>query len=126
MKDAFELKRLGELYLEKGDYETAAMLIRRAIDVEENLTPNSIALAEDLFNYGLLCSALGKRSEAQSSLLRAWKIERSVLGSMHPETLETFRTLSETYQEEQEENRVTAEFFYSGATQKVSGQPMKH
>jgi hypothetical protein len=45
---------------------------------------------------------------------------------MHPETLETFRTLSETYQEEQEENRVTAEFFYSGATQKVSGQPMKH
>lgn len=124
MKDAFELKRLGELYLEKGDYETAEMLIRRALTIEEMKAPNSVALAEDLYNYGLLCSAMGNKTEAQNSLMKAWKIERTILGPMHPDTMETFRTLTELYHEE--ENSVTTEFFYSAPRQLASGLFAQH
>jgi Tfp pilus assembly protein PilF len=124
MKDAFELKQLGESYLEKGDYETAEMLIRRAISIEEHTAPNTVALAEDLFNFGLLCCAMGKVDEAQQNLMRAWKIERAILGPLHPETLETFRTLTEIYQHE--ENTVTTDFFYSAPKQSAAGALVLH
>jgi tetratricopeptide (TPR) repeat protein len=110
MKNAFELKRLGELYLEKGDYDTAEMLFRRAVSIDEAEAPNSVTLAEDFYNLGLLLSATNKLCEAQTMLMKAWKIERSVLGPMHPETLETFKTMSEIYHEE--ENSITTDFFY--------------
>ncbi|HEY9684421.1 MAG TPA: tetratricopeptide repeat protein [Oculatellaceae cyanobacterium] len=124
MKNAFELKRLGELYLEKGDYETAEMLFRRAISIEEVQTPNSVALAEDFYNLGLLLSVSNKKSEAQSMLMKAWKIERSILGPMHPETVETFKTMTEI--DNEEEDSVTTEFFYYAPRQSSSGARALH
>ena len=124
MKNSFELKRLGELYLERGDYETAEMLIRRAISIEERQAPNTVALAEDLYNFGLLLSALGNKNDAQHQLMKAWKIERTILGPMHPDTMETFRTLTEIYHEE--ENKVTTDFFYSAPRQTSTGALALH
>ncbi len=124
MKNSFELKRLGEQYLERGDYDTAEMLIRRAIEIEESKTPNTVALAEDLYNFGLLLSAQGNKVEAQHQLMKAWKIERTILGPMHPDTVETFKTLTEIYKEE--ENSVTTEFFYSAPHQTASGAFARH
>jgi tetratricopeptide (TPR) repeat protein len=124
MKNAFELKRLGELYLEKGDYDTAEMLFRRAISIEEVQAPNSVALAEDFYNLGLLLSVSNKNCEAQSLLMKAWKIERDILGPMHPETLETFKTMTEIYHEE--EDSVTTDFFYYAPRQSASGARAMH
>jgi tetratricopeptide (TPR) repeat protein len=124
MKDVYELKRLGELYLEKGDYHAAEMLFRRAISVEELRAPNTVSLAQDLYNYGLVCSVLGNLKDAQNSLMRAWSIERTILGPMHPETLETLRTLTEIYNEQ--ENTVTSEFFFFVPPQTADGSVAYH
>ena len=124
MKNAFELKRLGELYLDRGDYETAEMLLSAAINVEVSQAPISVALAEDLYNLGLLLSIIGKRNKDQHNLLKSWKIECSLLGAMHPTTLETFRTLTEIYQDE--ENTATPEVFNSSGRHSVRGSIMQH
>jgi tetratricopeptide (TPR) repeat protein len=97
MKDSVQLKRLGEMYVEQGDLESAELLFRKALNVDELLVPDTVALAEDLYNLGLLCYALDNHSEAKSFLVRAWKIERVLLGDMHTETLATFNVLSEIH-----------------------------
>lgn len=124
MKDVYELKRLGELYLEKGDYQTAEMLFRKAIGVEEMRAPNTVSLAQDLYNYGLICSALGNLRDAQNSLMRAWSIERTILGPMHPETMETLKSLTDIYNEE--ENQVTSDFFFFVPPHKAAGDVAYH
>jgi tetratricopeptide (TPR) repeat protein len=97
MKDSVQLKRLGEMYVEQGDLESAELLFRKALSIDELLVPDTVALAEDLYNLGLLCYALDNHSEATNFLMRAWKIERIVLGDMHAETLSTFNVLSEIH-----------------------------
>src|ERR1700733_4704926 len=75
MKDSVQLKRLGEMYVEQGDLESAELLFRKALSADEVSAPDTMALAEDLYNLGLLCYALDNHSEATSFLMRAWKIE---------------------------------------------------
>ena len=97
MQDALELKRLGEMYVEQGDYESAELLFRRVVGIVEEVAPDSVALSEDLYNLGLLCSALEKHVEARAFLMRAWEIERNLLGDFHAETLKTFNALNEVF-----------------------------
>jgi tetratricopeptide (TPR) repeat protein len=97
MKDSFQLKRLGEMYIEQGDLESAELLLRKALSIDELLVPDTVALAEDLFNLGLLCYSMDNHSEATDFLMKAWKIERSLLGDLHSETLNTFNVLSEIH-----------------------------
>ena len=66
MQDALELKKLGEMYVEQGDYESAELLFRKVVGIDEQLAPDSVALSEDLYNLGLLCSALEKHVEARA------------------------------------------------------------
>lgn len=101
MKDSFQLKRLGDTYVELGDLESAELLYRKALSIDEVLVPDTIPLAEDLYNLGLVCYALENYLEATNFLLRAWKIERRLLGDMHMETLNTFNLLSEIHSEEE-------------------------
>jgi tetratricopeptide (TPR) repeat protein len=97
MQDALELKRLGEMYVEQGDYESAELLFRKVVGIDEQYAPDSVALSEDLYNLGLLCSALEKNVEARAFLMRAWEIERTLLGDSHAETLKTFNALNEVF-----------------------------
>lgn len=93
-----ELKRLGEMYEEQGDYESAELLFRNALSMnEKQLGEDHPNIAVDLHNLGLLCYALEKYNDAETFLMRAWAIERRVLGPMHQETLATLEALSELY-----------------------------
>lgn len=97
MQDALELKRLGEMYVEAGDYESAELLFRKLVGIDEQFAPDSVALSEDLYNLGLLCSALDKNAEARAFLTRAWEIERALLGDSHAETIKTRNALNEVF-----------------------------
>jgi tetratricopeptide (TPR) repeat protein len=98
MKAAAELKILGDQYEERGDYESAELLFRRALfDQEQSLGEEHPTLALDLYNLGLLCYALEKFADAETFLMRAWMIERKSHGPMHPDTLATLEALNELY-----------------------------
>ncbi|MGH9550511.1 MAG: tetratricopeptide repeat protein [Terriglobales bacterium] len=98
MKQVAELRRLGDLYEDRGDYESAELLFRKALSVQEQeLGEEHPLLAPDLYNLGLLCYALEKFNDAETFLMRAWAIERTSFGPMHPETLATLEALSELY-----------------------------
>jgi tetratricopeptide (TPR) repeat protein len=93
-----ELKRLGDHYEELGDYESAELLFRNALTVQESeVGEEHQSLAVDLYNLGLLCYSLEKYNDAETFLMRAWAIERRCLGPMHPNTLATLEALSELY-----------------------------
>src|SRR5580658_9966738 len=96
--NVIELKRLGDQYEEQGDYESAELLFRKAVSVQEQeVGEEHPSLTVDLYNLGLLCFALGKYYDSESFLMRAWSIERTHLGPMHHQTLATLEALSEVY-----------------------------
>jgi tetratricopeptide (TPR) repeat protein len=98
MTPAAELKLLGDQYEERGDYESAELLFRRALsDQEARLGEDHPSLALDLYNLGLLCYAMEKFGDAETFLMRAWMIERKLYGPVHPQTLATLEALNELY-----------------------------
>lgn len=106
MKRARELKRLGNSYEERGDYESAELLFRKALSMQEKQLGNEHpSIASDLYNLGLLCYALQKYNDAELFLMRAWAIERKSLGLMHPETLSTLEALSEIHYDPERSSR---------------------
>ncbi len=113
MKDSAQLKRLGEMYIEQGDYESAELIMTKALTIDELSAPDTVALAEDLYNLGLLCCAMNKLSAARDYLIRSWKIERSQLGDIHPITLTTFNALSDIYRTQ--ESLLNEGRFYAAA-----------
>jgi len=104
--NAIELKRLGDHYEELGDYESAELLFRSALKVQEReVGEEHASLAIDLYNLGLLCYSLEKYNDAETFLMRAWAIERRCFGPMHPNTLASLEALSDLYHDS---NRNTA------------------
>jgi tetratricopeptide (TPR) repeat protein len=93
-----KLKQLGDHYEEMGDYESAELLFRRALAVQEKeVGEDHPSLAVDLYNLGLLCYAQSKFLDAETMLTRAWAIELNSFGPVHPETVATLDALSEIY-----------------------------
>lgn len=96
--NVIELKKLGDTYEEQGDYESAELIYRRALAIQEKeLGEEHPTLSVDLYNLGLLCYAMQRYTEAEVFLMRAWAIERTHFGPMHHETLATLEALSELY-----------------------------
>jgi tetratricopeptide (TPR) repeat protein len=96
--NAIDLRRLGDQYEEHGDYESAELLFRKSLALLElEYGEEHPSIAMDLYNLGLLCHSLGKFDDAETMLMRAWSIERTCFGPMHPETLATLEALSDIY-----------------------------
>jgi tetratricopeptide (TPR) repeat protein len=120
-----KMKQLGDHYEAIGDYENAELLFRRALAVQEReVGEDHPSLAIDLYNLGLLCYAQSKFLDAETMLTRAWAIERSTFGPVHPETMATLDALSEVYYDA---NR-NVEMEYRGMTSAPLpyGQPTRH
>jgi tetratricopeptide (TPR) repeat protein len=127
MKSASQLKSMGEWYEENGDYESAELMLRSAILMEEQLVgEDSLELVTDLHNLGLLCYALEKYEEAEALLRRAWMIETQKLGPMHPDTLATLNAISDLSCDWQKEGDGKGKYFAFPISQTKNGSRVYH
>ena len=80
--------RLGRLYVERPDYETALEWAQRAVELAERVfgsdDPRTLATVN---NLGYLLASQGDRDGAERLFIRILKTRERLLGPDHPETL---------------------------------------
>jgi serine/threonine-protein kinase len=89
------LSLLGGLYTGIGRYEAADTLLERALEVQRRLHPGDNAdLAATMARRGRLLTARGEHREAEAHLRTALRMNRSLFGPRHPESLRAQRDLA--------------------------------
>lgn len=92
---------LYESHAERGDYQSAQQLLTQIVARKERLLGRAHPeLAEDLYELGLLASALDRLPIAREFLKRALGIQSKFLGLGHQDVLETLRALQEISEEQ--------------------------
>lgn len=85
------LNNLGALRADTGYYEESAKLFRRALALSEAHQPESAEVAAILSNLSATAIERGKFREAERYLLRAMRIQSSVLAADHPASIAVAR-----------------------------------
>jgi hypothetical protein len=92
---------LGILYLERGDYERAEALLKRALAIREKaLGPEHPDVARSLNNLATLYFRLRRLEEDEAAIKRALSILQRILPAGHPDIATVLNNLAELYEAE--------------------------
>ncbi|MDX2041496.1 MAG: tetratricopeptide repeat protein [Acidobacteriota bacterium] len=94
------LDRLGQLYLQKAEYEKAKDYRTRALKISEAaFDPNHPNVARDLNNLALVLKDLGELQNARDLLERSLKISEAAFGTNHPKVATSLNNLAGVLQD---------------------------
>ncbi|OCQ91517.1 hypothetical protein BCR12_11900 [Limnothrix sp. P13C2] len=93
------LNTLGTLQNDQGDYEAAEPLLRRSLEIREQvLGANHPDTADSLHNLAELYKSQGRYEAAEPLYQRSLEIREQVLGADHPDTANSLNNLAHLYQ----------------------------
>jgi tetratricopeptide (TPR) repeat protein len=100
-RQASRLELLADFYESQGKYHEAEQICHRLIELKESaLGFESLEIAIDLYNLGLLAYAQDKCEQAEQYLTRCLNIEESNLGPNHPDIAATLDVLAQLFFEQ--------------------------
>ena len=92
------LGNLGDLYMEKGDYEKAESIFRNCLEVQGRVVGREHAnTLTTLNNLGSVYYYLGNINMAEDCMVKAIRGRESLFGNDHPETLVSACNLAAVY-----------------------------
>jgi tetratricopeptide (TPR) repeat protein/CHAT domain-containing protein len=94
------LNGLGSLFFEMGDYKTAEIYYKKALETRKKfLGEDHIEFANSLNDLGILYSDMGNYKAAESYYKQTMEIRKNALGEEHPDYAETLNNLGTLYNE---------------------------
>jgi tetratricopeptide (TPR) repeat protein len=95
------LELLADFYESQGKYAEAEQICRRIVEVKESIYGyDSVEIAPDLHNLGLLCYAQDNYEQAEQYLTRCLTMEESALGLDAIELASTLDVLAQLFYEQ--------------------------
>jgi CHAT domain-containing protein len=91
------LNNLGQLLIERGQFEQADGLLRRSLEIQERFGEEGVGIAITLQNLGITARQRRDYAKAEEYYLRALTLRRQTLGPDHPDIALNLNNLAVLY-----------------------------